>query len=82
MSIIGMCLSVMQWIFKRKLFLLVGKLKKLIDCSSKKEKKAKLARNSIAYKEKEREEILNKIKMLQQYENQISGTRRKRHVLN
>jgi hypothetical protein len=82
MAIIGMCFSVMQGLVKRHLAKLGNIIKvmnaKLVLITARKSSvKARRHEMSMAEREKEREDILNKLKMLQQFEKQINARKRK-----
>jgi hypothetical protein len=82
MAIIGMCFSVMQGLVKRHLAKL-GNIIKIVNSklalmtSRKSSVKARRQEISMAEKEKEKDDILNKLKMLQQFEKQINARKRK-----
>lgn len=81
MATLGMCFNAIKTSAKRSISKLKGKVKKLLDCARRRNKKENFNQKLID-REKEREDILSKIKMLQMYENQINAKRRKKHVLN
>lgn len=91
MAIIGMCFNVMQGVARRKISWLLHKLKRFTLCprgatNKKDNEKDKFedrgeAEYTLEEREKERNEILNKLRMLKQYENILNSKRRKKHVL-
>ncbi|CAF0736123.1 unnamed protein product [Brachionus calyciflorus] len=69
MAIIGMCLGQMQFAFKRKLYILIELLKQSLDFVSKSSQNEKCSRkNSKVYQMREKEEIINKLRLLQRLE--------------
>lgn len=81
MSIIGMCFNVMQYVARRKIYWLISSIQKMSTCLRKKKEANKNFAFTLIEKEKEKEIILNRLKLLQQYENQINAKRRKKHAL-
>lgn len=80
MAIIGMCLGQMQFAFKRKLYLLIELVKQSMDFMSKSQNEKTSRKNSAVGLTKEKNDILNRIKMLRRLENESFN--RKRRELN
>lgn len=80
MAIIGMCLGQMQFAFKRKLYFLIELVKQSMDFMNKSQNEKTSRKSSAVELAKEKEEILNKIKLLRRLENESFN--RKRRELN
>lgn len=78
MAVFGMCGVSVKTTVKRNLIYLKKKLKKLlqIDCRKKTPNKKISLTQRLAEREKERKEILNRIKLLEKYENQLNLRRK------
>lgn len=87
MSIFGMCMSVTHYVARRKLMWLFAKIRLWFSCFDRRKpekptiKSPQDLNETLMEKEREKETILNRLKLLQHYEKAISAKRRKRHVL-
>lgn len=76
MAIIGMCFSLAQSVAKRTVRRLISTVKRLLYLSTRK-KSGDDDMMSEAEREKEKQEILNRIRFLQNYDSMVANTRRR-----